>query len=209
MVDASALEEAEGVAEEFGGEGDEVDEAIDDEAVEQGGQGAEQGGEGGEEAIEGIDDVEIEPEQEAGAVVGEAGDEDKLTGGVLGGAVWADWALPFAPASGWSGFASLGLSANQKGDAIEDQQNTLIPFGGAGLFYRLIPQLELGAQYIMHGPLFDDAEIDALKKAGGQIVFGGRWLGAGWSLDVAVQEDIITHSSPDFSLHVGLRLQPE
>lgn len=137
------------------------------------------------------------------------GDEDKLTGGVLGGAVWGDWALPFDKASGWSGFASLGLSANQKGDAIEDQQNNLIPFGGAGLFYRLIPQLELGAQYVMHGALYDDTEIDALKKPGGQIVFGGRWLGKGWGLDLAVQEDLITNSSPDFSVHLALRLQPK
>lgn len=137
------------------------------------------------------------------------GDEDKLTGGVLGGAVWGDWALPFDEASDWSGFLSLGLSARQKGDVLEDQQNTLIPFGGAGLFWRAISQLELGAQYVMHGALYDDTEIDALKKAGGQLVFGGRWLGDGWSLDLAVQEDIITNSSPDFSIHVGLRLQPE
>ena len=53
---------------------------------------------------------------------------------------------------------------------LEDQQNSLIPFGGAGLFYRLIPRLELGAQYVMHGALYDDTEIDALKKPGGQLV---------------------------------------
>jgi hypothetical protein len=135
------------------------------------------------------------------------GDEDKLTGGVLGGAVWADWALPRT--NGWSGFLSLGLSANDNSDVLEDQQKTLIPFGGIGMSYRLFEPLEVGVQYVMHGALYDDTEIDALKKPGGQLVFGGRWLGAGWGLDLAVQEDIITHSSPDFSIHVGLRLQPE
>jgi len=137
------------------------------------------------------------------------GDEDRLSGGVLGAAAWADWALPFDPDTGWSGFLSAGLSLNDKGEVLEDQQETLVPFGGAGLFYRVARPLELGAQLNLHGPLYDDSGLDELTRAGGQLVFGGRWLGAGWALDVAVQEDILTRSSPDFSVHLGLRLLPE
>lgn len=137
------------------------------------------------------------------------GDEDQLTGGNLGSAVWGDLALPFDPDSGWSGFASAGLSVNQKGEVLEDQQETLVPFGGVGAYYRLLRQLELGAQLYAHGPLYDDSELDQLSRAGLQLAFGGRWIERGWALDVAFQEDLITKSSPDFSIHVGLRLQPE
>ncbi|HSW14114.1 MAG TPA: DUF3187 family protein [Solimonas sp.] len=137
------------------------------------------------------------------------GDDDQLSGGNLGAAAWGDWALPFDLDSRWSGFVSAGLSANQKGDVLEDQQETLVPFGGAGLFFRAWRQVELGTQFNLHGPLYDDSELDELSRAGGQLVFGGRWLGAGWALDLAVQEDILTRSSPDFGVHIGLRLLAE
>lgn len=136
------------------------------------------------------------------------GDEDKLTGGNLGGALWADWALPFDIDSRWSGFASAGLSLNQKGDVLEDQQETLVPFGGAGAFLRATQKVELGAQLYAHGPLYKDSALDQLDRAGLQLVFGGRWIEKIWALDIAFQEDLITKSSPDFSVHVGLTLAP-
>jgi hypothetical protein len=134
------------------------------------------------------------------------GDEDTLSGGTLGAAVWADWALPFGVESDWEGFAALGLSLNQKGEVLKDQQRSFIPYAGTGLFYRVLPALQLGAQFLLHAPLYQDSALDALDQPGGQLVFGGRWIAPGWSLDLAIQEDLITESSPDFSVHLALRL---
>ncbi len=137
------------------------------------------------------------------------GDEDKLTGGNLGGAFWADWALPFDVDSRWSGFVSGGLSMNQKGGVLEDQQETLVPFGSAGAFLRATQKIELGVQLYAHGPLYKDSDLDQLSRNGLQFAFGGRWIEKAWALDIAFQEDLITKSSPDFSIHVGVRLQPQ
>lgn len=134
------------------------------------------------------------------------GDEERLSGGNLGGAVWADWALPFAPGSALSGFASAGISANDKGDLLPAQQRRYLPFGGAGLFYRPLERLSLGTQVSAQAPLYQDSELDALDRPSVQLTFGGRWHAAGWSADLAVQEDLVTESSPDFSIHLGLQL---
>lgn len=136
------------------------------------------------------------------------GDEDKLTGGNLGGAVWADWALLDVD-SRWSAFVSAGLSANQKGDVLEDQQETLVPFGSIGGFLRATQKIELGVQLYGHGALYKDSELDQLSRNGLQIAFGGRWIEKTWALDIAFQEDLITKSSPDFSVHIGVRLAPQ
>lgn len=137
------------------------------------------------------------------------GSDEHLSGGTLGGAVWGDWAWPFADDSDWSGFTSLGLSLGQRGELLPEQQRRVIPFGGAGLFYRVAPRLELGTQLALHAPLYRDSALDALDQPGLQLVFGGRWLARSWSLDLAVQEDPITESSPDFSVHLALNLRPE
>ncbi len=136
------------------------------------------------------------------------GDEDELAGGNLGAAIWADLPLPFEAGSRFGGFASLGLSVNDKSDVLEDQQNTVVPFGAAGLDVRLLPSLQALVQLYAHGPLYDDSDINALESAGLQLSIGGRWCAQGKApcAELSFQEDPIVASSPDFSLRFALVL---
>jgi hypothetical protein len=135
------------------------------------------------------------------------GDEDQLTGGNPGGALWADAALPLGDAL--DGFVSAGLSVNARANLLEGQQKLVVPIGGAGLTWHALNDLDLGVQVDAHGPLYSDSELDALTRPGVQLVFGGAWHRDTTRLDVGVQEDIVTQSSPDFSIHLALTLAPE
>lgn len=137
------------------------------------------------------------------------GNEDRLAGDNLGGALWADAALPWAAGSRWSGFASLGASAARRGKVLPGLQQRALAFGGLGLSFACTEALRLTAQLYAHSPLYKDSELEALKRPGLQASFGGSYQLMGNALlKVGVQEDPITSSSPDFSVHIALELQP-
>jgi hypothetical protein len=131
------------------------------------------------------------------------GDADHLMGGGLGGSLWYEQPYAFGH-SGWSGALAAGVSAVRADGPLEDQQKTVIPFGWASLGYALTQTLDAGVQFYAHGPLYDDSDLDALSQMGGQLAFGFRWQAApGVSTWLGIQEDVITESSPDFSIHVA------
>jgi hypothetical protein len=136
------------------------------------------------------------------------GDDDELAGGNLGAAAWADIPLPFDAGSIFGGFASAGLSVNDKSDVLKHQQNTLIPFGAAGVDVQVLPSLKALLQLYAHGPLYDDSDVNALESAGLQMTLGGKWCagGTGPCAELSFQEDLIVASSPDFSLRFALVL---
>lgn len=132
------------------------------------------------------------------------GSESHLAGGNAGGAIWFDLD-PFAGSARWLGFISGGASYNEKSDTLRAQQKQLVGLAGAGIGYRVLPGFVLLAQAYGHTRLYNDSEINALTRAGGQLVFGGRIaLARQLSLDLGVQEDISINSSPDFGIHFGL-----
>ena len=136
------------------------------------------------------------------------GDKDKLTGGNLGAAAWADWALPFAQGSAFDGFASGGVSLNRRSDVLSDQQEIAVAFGGAGLGYHLTQNLEVLGQFYAHTRLYKDSELDGLKRPGLQLTLGGSYrLAPDYKVNLYFQEDPITASSPDFSIHIGLTVR--
>ncbi len=138
------------------------------------------------------------------------GDEDKLTGGNAGAALWLDW-NPFdslGRSQKWFGFVSGGASVNAQSRVLSDEQEKLVGFGGVGAGYRVFRPLSLIAQFYAHTPLYSETGLDALKRPGGQLSFGGRWrFDAHTAVDLGFQEDLITNSSPDFSIHLGLSLR--
>lgn len=136
------------------------------------------------------------------------GDEDELTGGNLGGATWLDWAWPMPEETRVSGFLSAGVSVDEDADALESQQENVVPFGGVGVGVRALPSLRVITQLYAHGPLYDDTEIGALDRAGLQFTLGSRWCpGAGPTcMELSFQEDLVVASSPDFSLRLALAL---
>lgn len=136
------------------------------------------------------------------------GDDRHLTGGNLGGAVWADWALPFAAQSDWDGFVSGGLSVARRSDVLSALQKTYAAFGGAGLSYDITRNLQAFTQLYAHSALYDNTDLDGLRKPGLQLAVGGRYqVSPSTAFELYVQEDPIVSSSPDFSIHIGLTVR--
>lgn len=137
------------------------------------------------------------------------GDDDKLTGGNLGLAAWADGELPFSLGPCWESFLSLGLTAAKTGDVLPEQQRNTAGFGGLGLSYGYSEALRFTAQVYAHTALYSDSELRALRRPGVQLAFGGSYqFLPNADFKLAVQEDIVTASSPDFSVHMAITLRP-
>ncbi|MGQ0621360.1 MAG: DUF3187 family protein [Panacagrimonas sp.] len=133
------------------------------------------------------------------------GDEDRLIGGNVGGAIWADLGLPFPAASGLNGYVSAGLSASEDAKLLGDLQRSLVPFGGLGFAYQAFPALEVISQLYLHAPLSEHTEIDALERPGAQLTLGVRGcFGGGPCLELSFQEDLAVGASPDFGLRFAL-----
>lgn len=133
-----------------------------------------------------------------------SGDADHLLGGGLGFAVWAEQTYRLGPDARWSGTLAAGASAVRADGPLEAQQRELIPFGWASIGYAFTERWALGAQFTLHGALYKDSDLDALSQAGGQLGVALRYQSetAGtWSL--GFQEDPLTESSPDFSIHAA------
>lgn len=132
------------------------------------------------------------------------GDDAELAAGNAGGALWLDAALDGD--GRWQSHASAGLSL--AADAgLAPGQRRWVPFGGAGTAFAWSEDLAFAAQVYAHGGLYDGALPDAFSRAGVQLAFGGSYRCApGARVDLALQEDLVTRSSPDFSIHLALRL---
>lgn len=133
------------------------------------------------------------------------GDADRLLGGGAGLSASYERAYTLGAAARWSGVLAAGAGAARGKGPVEAQQKTLVPFGWASLGYALTPSLQAGAQVYLHGPLYEDSELGAFTRNGLQVVFGFRYRsssGIWWNL--AVQEDPITKSSPDFVIHMAV-----
>jgi hypothetical protein len=133
------------------------------------------------------------------------GNEDHLTGGNLGGATWLDWDLPFAKASSFDGFVSGGVSLARRSDVLPSLQRTPVAFGGAGLGYHLTTSLDVFSQLYAHSALYEDSDLDGLRKPGLQLTVGTSYrLAPDYKVNLYIQEDPVVSSSPDFSIHIGL-----
>lgn len=133
-----------------------------------------------------------------------SGSQSHLTGGNAGTAIWLDYD-PFKGSSRWLGYLSAGGSYNAKSDVLREQNHNYAVLGGAGVGFRILPMLAAIVQFNAHSALYRGSQTDALKRPGGELAFGGRLtLGPHWQIDLGAQEDVITESSPDFSIHLGL-----
>ena len=136
------------------------------------------------------------------------GSKSKFTGGNAGLALWADAALPFEQQSAWRGFASLGATLAQRSEVLPDLQKREAVFGGFGLSYGWNEALNFTAQLYGHTALYKGTQLDALQRPGLQAAFGGSYaFSHNTELRLAVQEDPVTTSSPDFSVHIAVQVR--
>jgi hypothetical protein len=133
----------------------------------------------------------------------QTGSESHLSGGNSGLALYGDYALPFSGASIFSGFVSAGGSYNGKTKALSEMQNQFVPFGSAGIAVRALNSLSVLAQLYYTGALYD-GDLDPFRDTL-QLSMGVRYhIDQQTDFDFGFQEDPITSSSPDFSIHMGL-----
>ena len=119
---------------------------------------------------------------------------------------WFLAALPGVPLDGelWTGRGQFDRVCSYL--ALGPQEGASVALGGAAIGYRIWAPLSLLVQFNGHTALHKDSSLNALDRPGGQLSFGGRIdIAPKLQLDLGVQEDVLVSSSPDFSIHVGLR----
>ncbi len=129
------------------------------------------------------------------------GDEAALLGsGKPGAALWVE--RPYDDGR-WFGHAAAGISWSRAGGALAQQRVETLPIGSASIGWRALRELSLLAQLSAHGQAFRGSRLDALNKPGVQLALGGRFIAGGTEFTLLFQEDVVTASSPDFSLHLS------
>ncbi len=101
-------------------------------------------------------------------------------------------------------YGGLGIILSDDGDVLSSQRNNEIVFAHAGVAWPVNDAITLNLQFDAHSAYYDSA----LPELGNalQIGLGGLWrIAADWDLEIAVVEDISTHSSPDVIFHFDLR----
>jgi hypothetical protein len=133
------------------------------------------------------------------------GDAGKLLGGNAGAALWADYD-PFIGSRHWTGFLSAGASLNAAGEVLPAQQHHLVGLAGAGVGYRLFDHWLVLSQLYAHTQLYDGSDLKALRRNALQLALGGRYeFSPRTAINFGFQEDLVTESSPDFSIHLDWR----
>jgi len=135
------------------------------------------------------------------------GDSDKLTGSGAGSvAVWlaGDQSLNFFGMDGLRYF-SIGGMWMQEGDVIADQQRSFALFGGIGNGLKVSKRIALQVQLDAHTPLYQGSDLKEMGSVAFLLTMGGNLeLSNNWNLDIAVVEDILPHSAPDVTFHLGI-----
>jgi hypothetical protein len=102
--------------------------------------------------------------------------------------------------------AYAGLLALGDGDVIERRQEDLVPYGGLGVVWELNPRWDLLAELQMQGEYFD-SRLDELGGTSTQLSVGVRylWPSSGTELVVSLVEDLVSDTTPDFTVGFELR----
>lgn len=105
----------------------------------------------------------------------------------------------------WHFHASVGAGYMQDGDLLERLQENWMLFGSTTVAWHATERMSLKAQLDIHSALYD-SRFKELGDVAAQLIIGGSLrLGNSLLLDISVSEDIITDTSPDVVLQVGLR----
>lgn len=102
-------------------------------------------------------------------------------------------------------FGSAGGMFSSSGDLLDQQKETLVGFGTAGLGWSPSPALTLKVQSAFTTPCYRDSSLKELGTMTAQLTFGGTLrLPGALLLDIALSEDIAVATAPDVTFHLGL-----
>lgn len=134
------------------------------------------------------------------------GDEETFTGGTSGGALWAEWTRAARAELPIFVYLSGGLSINETAGPLAEMMRQEVFFAGAGLGWQFLPRVAAGLQVYAHTPLYEDSDLRPLEEPGTQLaLFLQTHLTPRLDASFALQEDLVTDSSPDLALHASLQ----
>jgi len=136
------------------------------------------------------------------------GDSEKLTGsGGADLAVCLSGGRQFPVAWGDLGLiTSLGLLFVGEGEVLEEQQRSLVWFGGLGIALQPWQRVRLQVQVDFHSSFYHDSRMDGVDSSSVQLATGGTIiLDEGYEIELAVVEDIAVGTAPDVVFHFALR----
>jgi len=136
------------------------------------------------------------------------GDSEKLSGS--GNADFAAWLsagrqysvaqMPLALMS------SAGLLIVGQGEILEDQQRSLVWFGGLGVALQPWERVKFQLQADFHSSFYHNSQLKGIDSHSVQLAIGGAIiLNAGHEIELAVVEDIVVGTSPDVVFHLAWR----
>jgi hypothetical protein len=101
-------------------------------------------------------------------------------------------------------FGRIGVVAPGAGDLLKDQRQDWVPLIGAGLAWQWTERIDLHAQLDYDGAYFD-SHLDELESST-RLSFGGsyRFGEHGPRLSIALTENLLSDSTPDFGLYFAL-----
>ncbi len=101
---------------------------------------------------------------------------------------------------------SLGFMSMGDGDILEDHLEDYLFYGSSTIAWSVSKRVSLKAQFDFHSAVYD-SDLKELGDFTGQLIVGGSIrLSEASRLDISVSEDIITDTSPDVVLQLGLHL---
>jgi hypothetical protein len=102
-------------------------------------------------------------------------------------------------------FGAIGALVLTDGDLLPDQQRHLVGFGSAGVGWQPYSWLAFKLQLDGHSAFYDDSAMAELSDSMQLAIGGSLGFGAKTTLDLAVVEDVVVDSAPDFVFHLALR----
>ena len=102
--------------------------------------------------------------------------------------------------------AHIGVLMLGDGDVLAPQQESVVPYGGAGLVWGWSDRFELTIQASVEGSYFE-SDLDEVGGTSIQLAAGGRyrWVASDFELAVAIVEDLVSDATPDVAFQFELR----
>ncbi len=140
-----------------------------------------------------------------------SGDGSHLSGnGAVGGALWVDGGLPLSGTfiNRITLYGSLGYGYTGAGDVLAQMQKNGLPFGAAGLGFRITPRWDAKVQVYFHDAPYRGSELSALDHIAAPLTVSTSYrIASHAALSLGFQEKANIYASPDFGLFLGVVTQ--
>lgn len=109
---------------------------------------------------------------------------------------------------GYLGFA--GVLALGDGDILPGKQKSVVPYGGIAATWHATERFKITGQLQAQGA-YVDSDLDELGGSSIQLAVGGAYHlpRRGMSLRLALVEDVISNTTPDFAVHFAVHVSGE